>query len=747
MKKFFAILLLTASAYVSSQALDQFSNEDLKKLEIISPDIAKKLQTNQSDNSQLVTITDSIKSDNEGITEKKWQEEYFGYGFFNSEPNTNSPVLDIPLTSDYRLSVNDEVQVFLTGAEDRVINSRIDLSGNLNLPNIGTINLMGLTVSEADNLVSAYISQKLIGSVSKLSISRASLKKISVVGHVNSPGTFLVNPFLSVSEAIKYAGGFKEGSSLRNVEIISLNGTIKTTDFYKFLIEGKRDDDYSLRNGDTVIVSATDKFINIAGSVLRPLKYEYTSSDTYLELINFAQGFSQNADEASLQITYVNNSEISTRKVKLTDTVDPNLFDQFYIGSLPLMTNKNIFVEGSAVSSGYFDYIDGESFSQFLNKLKFSSEIYPFFAIYEYADQTGLKKNKTYFSLLDKSSMENIVLRKNSMITFFSFEQVLDKEVIVDADVKNIIFTLGNKTYDIPVTGQISPRSLHEYFGVAEGQDLIKDLVIVSKTEKIANSYDALIDSGNILSINIPSINSNLISVEISGEVKQPGTYKVNPNTNMQELYFIAGGLKETADERAIGLFRENIKNLQISSIESARKIIIEEIVASSANPLSETTSSIDLESYLMLSELYEPSGRLAGDFSNNSYLAENTILRNGDVIIVPTYVNEIVVAGEVKNQSAIAYQDGIELKDYIEMSGGFTENADRSGVYVIRVDGSSIQTTGNIFTYGDVEIKPGDTIIVPRDIGRFNLVASISVATRVLADLAFSAASLNAIK
>lgn len=747
MKKIFAILLISASAHLSPQTLDQFSNEDLKKLEILSPDIAQKIQTNQSNNSESVVITDSLKIENESIEAKKWQEEYFGYGFFNSEPNTNSPVLDIPLTSDYRLSVNDEVQVFLTGAEDRVINSRIDLSGNLNLPNIGTINLMGLTVSEADNIVSAYISQKLIGSVSKLSISRASLKKISVVGHVNSPGTFLVNPFLSVSEAIKYAGGFKEGASLRNVEIISLNGTAKTTDFYKFLIEGKRDDDYSLRNGDTVIVSATDNFINVAGSVLRPLRYEYTSSDTYLELINFAQGFSQYADEASLQITFVNNSEISTRQVKLTDTVDPKIFDQLYIGSLPLMTNKNIFVEGDEVSSGYFDYVEGESFSQFLNKLKFSSNIYPFFAIYEYADETGLKKNKRYFSLSDKSSTENIDFKKNSKITFFSYDQVLDNEVGFEADIKKIIFTLGNKTYDIPVTGQISPRSLHEYFGVSEDQDLIKDLVVVSRTEKINNSYDSLLDSRNISSLYIPSINSNLISVEISGEVKQPGTYRINPNTNLQELYFIAGGLKETADERAIGIFRENIKNLQISSIESARKIIIEEIVASSANPLSETTSSIDLESYLMLSELYEPSGRLAGDFSNNSYLAENTIMRNGDVVIVPTYVNEIVVAGEVKNRSAIAYQDGLDLKDYIEMSGGFTENADRSGVYVIRVDGSSIQTNRNIFTYGDVEIEPGDTIIVPRDIGRFNLVASISVATKVLADLAFSAASLNAIK
>ena len=33
-----------------------------------------------------------------------------------------------------------------------------------------------------------------------------------------------MNPFVTVSEAIKYAGGFEEYASLRNVEVITSDG-------------------------------------------------------------------------------------------------------------------------------------------------------------------------------------------------------------------------------------------------------------------------------------------------------------------------------------------------------------------------------------------------------------------------------------------------------------------------------------------------------------------------------------------
>ena len=51
------------------------------------------------------------------------------------------------------------------------------------------------------------INQTYIGVNLDMSIKDLSAKKISIVGLVNMPGTYLVNPFTTVSGALVYSGG------------------------------------------------------------------------------------------------------------------------------------------------------------------------------------------------------------------------------------------------------------------------------------------------------------------------------------------------------------------------------------------------------------------------------------------------------------------------------------------------------------------------------------------------------------
>ena len=43
-----------------------------------------------------------------------------------------------------------------------------------------------------------------------LSLKNLSAKKISIVGAVNNPGTYLVNPFTTISNALAYSGGIQK---------------------------------------------------------------------------------------------------------------------------------------------------------------------------------------------------------------------------------------------------------------------------------------------------------------------------------------------------------------------------------------------------------------------------------------------------------------------------------------------------------------------------------------------------------
>ena len=95
-------------------------------------------------------------------------------------------------------------------------------------------------------------------------------------------------------------------------------------------------------------------------------------------------------------------------------------------------------------------------------------------------------------------------------------------------------------------------------------------------------------------------------------------------------------------------------------------------------------------------------------------------------------------------NSTSIIYDTNYSYSDYIKAAGG-THYADEREVFIIRAGGDSVPV-GNMFT-GRPEILPGDTIVVPRDLNQLETLPLISIATKILADIAFSAASINAIQ
>ena len=153
-----------------------------------------------------------------------------------------------------------------------------------------------------------------------------------------------------------------------------------------------------------------------------------------------------------------------------------------------------------------------------------------------------------------------------------------------------------------------------------------------------------------------------------------------------------------------------------------------------------------DINVIRALSETIDPEnlGRLAGDFSPNSSASTNTILFDGDRIIVPKNTNTINVLGEVLNPVAFEFTKRLSVKEAINQAGGYKQFADKKRVYVIKANGIVETAKRNIFL-GDSYLEPGDTIVVPRKIviNEPGLRGLIPV-TQLLSDLAFSAAALD---
>lgn len=82
--------------------------------------------------------------------------------------------------------------------------------------------------------------------------------------------------------------------------------------------------------------------------------------------------------------------------------------------------------------------------------------------------------------------------------------------------------------------------------------------------------------------------------------------------------------------------------------------------------------------------------------------------LKQGDEITVSTKPISVTVIGAVINPISLVYREDTAIDDYIKMTGGYTNDADKKAVYVIRANG--IATHRKELT----KILPGDLIVVP---------------------------------
>jgi polysaccharide export outer membrane protein len=134
------------------------------------------------------------------------------------------------------------------------------------------------------------------------------------------------------------------------------------------------------------------------------------------------------------------------------------------------------------------------------------------------------------------------------------------------------------------------------------------------------------------------------------------------------------------------------------------------------------------------------------GDISNNSYTASILAIEDGDFIFVPPLRNTISVIGQVQNQITVEYNTTLDLNDYIKMTGGYSEFADKKAIYIIGSNGVARNGSRKLFANDEFFLSQGDTIVVPREFGKVRGTALASIAVSTLSNLAIAAASLNSI-
>ena len=165
------------------------------------------------------------------------------------------------------------------------------------------------------------------------------------------------------------------------------------------------------------------------------------------------------------------------------------------------------------------------------------------------------------------------------------------------------------------------------------------------------------------------------IMVNVMGEVKAPGTYTISAFSTVFHALYMAGGISDLGTLRSIKVYRQG------------RQI-----------------SVVDIYEFIL-------NGRLAG----------NVRLQDNDVIQVGTYDCIVDISGKVKRPMAYEMKASESLATLIKYSGGFTGDAYKNLVRVLRKS-EELKSVYNVeeFDLTSFHVTDGDSVVVDSIINRY---------------------------
>src|SRR5699024_2934842 len=173
----------------------------------------------------------------------------------------------------------DEIMIDIRGAAQMNYQLNITPAGTVNIPNIGPINVNGLTVEEATNKLRSRLGDIYSGlnpsdesnkdTYMQLSLGQIRSIKVNIIGEVNTPCTYTLSSLSTVFNALYAAGGPSTTGSFREIKVIRNNETVATFDLYDMMVYGNQASNIRLRSQDIIKIAPYHNRVEIEGEVKR----------------------------------------------------------------------------------------------------------------------------------------------------------------------------------------------------------------------------------------------------------------------------------------------------------------------------------------------------------------------------------------------------------------------------------------------------------------------------------------------
>jgi protein involved in polysaccharide export with SLBB domain len=597
--------------------------------------------------------------------------------------------------------------------------------------------------------------------------------QVTVDGMVRRPAVYELLDETSLAEAIELAGGILPTAALRHVEVqrieahekrtmltLDLSGSDRSTPDLSAAGDSHEADQqllaFKIRDGDQVhifpIASYNEDAIYLQGHVFRPGRYSYKQGMKLTDLISsygdllpepalhYAEIVRLNAPDfhpsiVSFDVSAALADPASAPVLKPLDTV--RIFSRYDFERPPeVWIGGEVRVPGSYSTSGQAHLRDA---------VYLAGGITPDAAL----DSAQLFRTQTDGTLrilsvnlgeaLAGNPVDNVVLQARDRLLVHRNLAKVDAPTV---DIRGEVAKPGR----YPLTSSMRIEDLVRVAGglkrsaFADSADLTRFAAGNSSSERLQVKLaaalsgdideDVALHNGDVLAIRqIPQWNDLGASVTVKGEVQHPATYGIQPGERLSSALMRSNGFTAEAYPYGAVLIRAEVRELEMRShLELVNRLKAEQVYlkalpeADADQKNAKLTAVAQTETALQQLEATAPVGRVVihipSDIKKLVNTPADTPLRDGDVLIIPKKTNYVVVSGQVFNPTAVSYLPGRSAKWYLSQSGGLTQIADKSAVFVVRADGSVLSAKNNSgFWLGDpmsAVLKPGDSIVVP---------------------------------
>lgn len=661
-------------------------------------------------------------TDNQPTTEELAQEDQvFGRNIFNTRNLTFEPNSNMATPPNYQLGPGDEVIIDIWGASQTSIRQTITPDGTINMQELGPIYLSGMTVEEANRFLKNKLGTVFANENNQIQVTLGNTRtiQINIMGEVVQPGTYALSAFSTVFHALYRAGGVNDIGSLRNVQLVRNGKKIAAVDVYDFIMQGKIKDDIRLQEGDVIIVPAYDMLVKMSGNVKRPMRFEMKKDETLAALIKYAGGFNADAYSKSVRMVRQNGMEY---EVKTVDEMDYSVCqlrdgDVVTVGAILNRFTNKVEIKGAVYRPDIYA-LDGK-----VNTVRALIEKAQGLMDDAFTNRAVLQRQRDDLTseivsvdvkALMNGTIPDIPLRKNDILYIPSIHDLQDLGSVT-------IYGEVTKPDEYPYADNMTLEDLIiQAGGLKEAASTvrvdvsrrIKDTKSVNSTDSIGQMFSFALKDGFVIDgqpgfvlqpydqvfvRRSPGYQTQQ-NVSIQGEVIFGGTYTLTSKAErLSDLVKKAGGVTNSAYVRGAKLIRvandEEKKRMQDVVRLMGRELGENAIDSQGLQVDNQFSVGIDLEAALA-----NPGGDA------------DLVLREGDVLNIPEYVNTVKINGAVMMPNTVSYRKGEKVSYYLGQAGGYSQHAKKSKKFIIYMNGQVAKVKGN----GSKQIEPGCEIIVP---------------------------------